>query len=252
MNESRSELSARWAPVIRLAAVAAVVVTVMIPLQALVFLLAPPPTTPLAYFDLFAHNPVLGLLDLDLLLTIDYLVMIPLYLALFASVEHRSPGWGLLALVLGLLSLSLFFVSREATFSMWQLSSQYAGTADAAHKAALVASGQSLLTLYNGGTFGLSYLLGAASTLVFSFTMLRHRVFGVLPAAVGIATGITMLVPANLGPVGLVAAMLSLVPTAWWLILLSRSFFRLARELSARLPRADLERRETDGAGQRR
>lgn len=229
MDVRESPFDDRWRPVIRLAAISAIVVTVMIPLQAVIFIVSPPPTTTLGYFTLFAHNPLLGLLDLDLLLTVDYLLMIPLYIALFAVVERTSRGWALLALILGLLSLCLFFVSREATFSMWQLSSQYAAADQAADRAALTASGQTLLTLYNGGTFGLSYLLGAASTLVFSIVMLRHRVFGRLPGAVGTATGITMLVPPDVGAVGVVVAMLSLIPTAWWLILLSRSFFRLLR-----------------------
>ncbi|WP_426623683.1 DUF4386 family protein [Leifsonia sp. McL0607] len=229
MDMRETGIDSGWRPVIRFAAISAIVVTAMIPLQAAIFLLWPPPTTTLGYFALFADHPLLGLLDLDLLLTIDYLLMIPLYIALFAVVERTSRGWALVALVVGLLSLGLFFVSREATFSMWQLSSQYAVADHAADRAALTASAQTLLTLYTGGTFGLSYLLGAASTLIFSIVMVRRRIFGRLPGAVGIATGVTMLVPANVGTVGVVVAMLSLIPTAWWLILLSRSFFRLLR-----------------------
>lgn len=52
--------------------------------------------------------------------------------------------------------------------------------------------------------------------------------FGWLPGIVGIVTGITMLVPPNVGEVGVVIAMLSLIPTVVWLILLSRAFVRLA------------------------
>jgi hypothetical protein len=37
-----------------------------------------------------------------------------------------------------------------------------------------------------------------------------------------VVTALTMLVPPNVGPVGLVVAMLSLIPTAVWLILLAR------------------------------
>ena len=118
----------------------------------------------------------------------------------------------------------LFFFSREATFSMWQLSSQYAH-ADDAGRAALLASGQTLLTLYNGGTFGLSYLLGAASTLMFSLAMLRTLRLGRAAAVVGLVTGVTMLVPPNTGPVGLFVAMLSLIPTAAWLVLVARRMF---------------------------
>jgi hypothetical protein len=155
--------------------------------------------------------------------------MIPFYLALFVVVRRVSATSALVALVVGLFSVVLFLFSREATFSMWLLSGQYASAATAAQQAAVLASGQSLLTLYNGGSFGLSYLLGAVSTLTFSVAMVRHRVFGLLPGIVGIITGVTMLVPANLGQIGVVVAMLSLIPTALWLVLLSRAFLRAAK-----------------------
>lgn len=226
-------VDARWRPLLRLGAGAAVFVVIMIPVQALVFILSPPPQTVLEYFGLFEQNPLLGLLDLDLLLTIDYLAMIPFYLALFVVLKRASPTSALVALVVGLFSVALFLVSREATFSMWLLSSQYASAATAAQEAALVSSGQTLLTLYNGGSFGLSYLLGAVSTLIFSIAMVRHHVFGLLPGIVGIITGVTMLVPANLGQIGVIVAMLSLIPTALWLILLSRAFFRTARVITS-------------------
>jgi hypothetical protein len=215
-------------PLVRTAAVAAIIVVVMIPLQAAVFLLSPPPTTVAGYFALFQANPLLGLLDLDLLLTVDYLVMIPFYLALFVLLRGREASLALLALTLGMFSLALFFFSREATFSMWQLSDQYV-VANESDRAALLASGQMLLTLYNGGTFGLSYLLGAASTLLFSVAMLRSGRFGRTTAVVGLVTGVTMLVPPNTGPVGLVVAMLSLVPTMVWLVLIARRLIAAAR-----------------------
>lgn len=224
---------ARWRPMFRLASISAVVVVCMIPLQATVFLLSPPPRTVLEYFGLFQRNPVLGLLDLDLLLSVDYLVMVPLYLALYLAVRRRLATPALLGLVAALFSVGLFLVSREATFSMWQLSSQYTAATDPGQQAALVASGQMLLTWYNGGTFGLSYLLGGASTLLFSWPMWRHRIFGTAPGLVGIITGLTMLVPANTGPVGLTLSMLSLIPTAIWLILLARAFRRIGRELAS-------------------
>ncbi|GAA1975826.1 hypothetical protein [Microbacterium pumilum] len=225
------DVDAQWRPLLLIGAGAAVFVVIMIPIQALVFILSPPPQAVLDYFDLFQRNPLLGLLDLDVLLTIDYLAMIPFYLALFVVIRRTAATSALVALVAGLFSVVLFLFSREATFSMWLLSSQHASAASAAQEAALVASGQTLLTLYNGGSFGLSYILGAISTLIFSVAMVRHRVFGLLPGLVGIITGVTMLVPANLGQVGVVVAMLSLIPTALWLILLSRAFLRTAKAM---------------------
>ena len=136
----------------------------------------------------------------------------------------------MLALVVGLFSLVLFVVSREATFSMWMLSDKYAAATSATDKAALLAAGRTLLTLYNGGTFATSYILGAISTLIFSAMMIRHHIFGRLPGLVGVLTGLTMLVPANAGPVGLTIAMVSLLPTAAWLILLVPRLLRVARK----------------------
>ncbi len=220
---------ARWRGLYLVGAVTAILVACVIPAQAAVFLLSPPPQTVLDYFALFQRNPVLGLLDLDLLLTVDYLALLPLYLALFVLVLRRCATVSAIALLLGLFSVLLFLVSREATFSMWQLSSQYAAAGSDAEKAALVASGRMLLTMYNGGTFGLSYVLGAASTLLFSGALWRTRVLGKAAGVVGVVTGLTMLVPPNTGPVGLVLAMLSLIPTTVWLVLVARGLLRIRK-----------------------
>ena len=99
----------------------------------------------------------------------------------------------------------------------------------AQERAAGRAAGTSLLTLYDGGTFATSYVLGVISTLVFSATIVRYRTYGRFPGVVGLVTGVTMLVPANIATVGLVLAMVSLVPTALWLILLGSHLLRSAR-----------------------
>ena len=220
---------APWRPLLRLGTVSAIVVVVMIPIQAAVFILSPPPTTVGDFFALFQRNPLLGLLDLDLLLTFDCLVMIPFYLTLFVLLRHVARSAALLALTLGLFSLVLFLFSRDATFSMWMVSDQYAVAGSEAQKAALMATGQTLPTLYNGGRFGLSYVLGAVSTLVFSGAMFKHPLFGRRPGTIGVFTGITMLIPPNSGRLGLTVAILSLAPTAVWRVVLARTFRRCAR-----------------------
>ena len=116
---------------------------------------------------------------------------------------------------------------------MWMLSNDYAAATDAGDRAAIRAAGVTLLTLYNGGTFATSYLLGALSTLVFSAALLRHKIFGTLPGRLGLVTGLTMLIPPNVGQAGLVLSMLSLLPTAAWLALLGAHLFRLGRDTAA-------------------
>lgn len=220
-----------WRGLIRVGAAGALLVLLIMPVQAAVFLASPPPETAEGFFRLFQDNPWLGLLSLDLLLTLNYLALMPFYLALYAVIRRASPAWALLALITGLCSVVLFVVSREATFSMWILSDQFDAAASESERAAILAAGTALLTVYNGSTFAISYLLGAASTLIYSAAMLRHGVFGKLPGVIGLVTGISMLVPANAGSVGLVVAMLSLIPTALWLILLVPRLLRAAVEL---------------------
>ncbi len=50
--------------------------------------------------------------------------MIPFYIALFVVIRRASATSALVALVVGLFSVALFLFSREATFSMWLLSSR--------------------------------------------------------------------------------------------------------------------------------
>lgn len=223
-----AQVDAPWRGLVMCGAVAAVLVVVLIPVQAAVLLVSPPPSTVTEFFALFQDNPLKGLVDLDVLLTLDYLVLVPFYLALYVLLRGAAPAWGLLALVLGLFSVLLFVVSREATFSMWMLSDQYATATSEVDRAALLAAGRTLLTFYDGGTFATSYVLGAVSTLLFSATMLRHHVVARTTGLVGLLTGVTMLVPANAGPLGLTIAMISLVPTAVWLLLLVPELARAA------------------------
>ena len=56
----------------------------LIPIQAAVFILWPPPTSVIDYFGTFEQNLVLGLLDLDLLLILDQVLIVVVLLGLYA------------------------------------------------------------------------------------------------------------------------------------------------------------------------
>ena len=137
------------------------------------------------------------------------------------------------ALVTGLIGIVLNLVSREAIFSMLALSNQYAAATSEAQKAVLTAAGQTLLTIYNGTAFNISYVLGGIVFLLFSLAMLRNNVFSKLTAYIGIGTGIIMLVPPTIGTIGIIIALISLVPTIVWLILVARTLFKLYRTIPA-------------------
>ena len=72
-----------WKDLYRIAAFAAVTIVILIPVQILVFVISPPPSTVADFFKLFQNNALLGLLSLDLLLMVDYVLMIPIFLAIY-------------------------------------------------------------------------------------------------------------------------------------------------------------------------
>jgi len=126
LSEKFKETENQWNWLYKIGGCCALIMFVLIPIQIAIFIISPPPQTVINYFNLFQHNYLLGLLDLDFLLIIDNLLSIPIYLALYMALRRKSAALMILATLSGLISIILFLVSREATFSMGSLSNQYA------------------------------------------------------------------------------------------------------------------------------
>jgi hypothetical protein len=241
MNKGAASMSAigqrtsdtEWHYLYRSAAICCLLVVALIPIQSVIFLAFPPPTTVSDYFALFQQKPLLGLLDLDLLLSLDNILVIVVYVALYTALRGQSRTLASLALAFGLVGTTLYLVSREATFSMLSLSNQYTAATSAEQRVSLLAAGQTMLTIYNGGTFDTSYVLGGVAVLLFSFGALRVASLGKTFAVLGIITGALMLLPPTVGPVGLYVSMISLLPTMVWLILLATRLLRHHESASA-------------------
>ena len=219
--------STDWCTLFRLAGISALTVVALIPIQGLVYILWPPPTTVVEYFTIFHNNPLLGFLDLDLLLVIDQLLIIVVLLALYVALSRVDASMMLIGAAAGLLGATLMIVSREATLSMLSLSQQYAPASSAEQRAALEAAGQTLLTIYNGTAFSLGYFLTGLGLLLISTVMLRSALFSRLAGLSGVAAGVTGLIPASMGTLGLVVSFVSLVPLIVWLFLVGRRFLQL-------------------------
>jgi len=218
-----------WSQLLRIAGAFAVAIAALIPIQAFLFLAFPPPTTAAGYFALFPRHPILGLLDLDLLLSLDNILTVAIYLALFLVVSQTNRSLALLSLAAGLLSITLYLVSREATFSMLSLSRQFAAATDETEKGALLASAQTCLTTFNGSSFDISYVLGGVAIITMSGAALRNPAIGRPTATVGIVTGVLMLLPPTAGKIGLFVSMVSLIPTLAWLVMTARRFFLISK-----------------------
>lgn len=228
VRTERTRFASHWAGLLRAAGWSALAVVMLIPIQAVVYILWPPPSRVLDYFAIFQSNPVLGLLDLDVLLILDQLLIIVMLLGLYVALSRTDRSLTLIGTACGLLGAALFVVSREATVSMLFLSQQYAAAGTDADRAALVAAGQTLLTTYNGTAYSVGYVLSGLAMLIISSVMLRGRVFSRTCAVAGIAAGLTGLVPANAGLLGLALSFVSLVPLMVWLTLTGRRMLQLA------------------------
>jgi hypothetical protein len=216
-----------WTPLYRVGGVAALLAVAIMPLAVFVFLAWPPPTTIESWFALFQRNGFLGLLDLDLLLVTSYVVMIPLYLALYIALRRVSQSFMAIALAFNLLGTALILAANPAA-AMLTLSDRYAAATTDAQRAVFLGAGQALLVNWSGTAFDLGYLFGGIGILIIAIVMLRSTIFGKFTAYTGLVMGAVMLVPASAGTVGLVLSLVSLVPTAIWLLLVARRLFQLA------------------------
>jgi Domain of unknown function (DUF4386) len=214
-------------PVYRLGAWAALLTLALIPVQGVLFALHPPPTTVLGHFASLHEHPLLGLMNLDLLYLVTMLLPVLVNVAVYGALRAVSPGWMLLALVLALLSTSMYFGSGAA-FEMLTLSRRYDAATTELDRTIALAAGEAVLARYQGTAYDVSYVLGAFPAVIVAWVMLRSSVFTRATAWLGLVTGVMMVLPPTVGLVGMVAAFASLVPLAAWLVLVAQRLFRLA------------------------
>jgi hypothetical protein len=229
---TENPIDPRWKTLFYMAAFAAIYMIILIPIQGIFYIVSPPPSTVLGFFELFQESTLMGLINLDLLLTIDYVLVLFIYFVIFIVLSRREKTLSLVATILGCLSITLYIVSREATFSMIALSNEYFGATTEMEQVAILAAGKMLLAMYNGSSFSISYVLGGFTMLLFSIAMLKDEVFENSIPITGLIMGVLMLVPPTVGELGIWISMVSLIPSLIWMILMSRWLFRTARILT--------------------
>ena len=225
----RDTTTSGWRSIYRIGAIAAVAVLALVPVQAAVFIVWPPPTTVSGFFSLFAQNAIVGLLALDLLLMASWILSALMFVALYAALRRTREAVVTVALIAQLVALAMYFASNTA-FSMLTLSQQYGAATTDADRTLLLAAGQAMLALYTGTAFNVSYLLSGVAALLMAGAMLRSGVFGTVTAYIGIAYAVLQVVPPTAGAAGMIVSLLSLAPMVLWIALIARTLFRLGRE----------------------
>lgn len=215
-----------WEALYRIGGIAALTVLVLMIFQVFVYLAWPPPDTVEGWFALFQGNKIAGLLAMDFLLMVDYVLLIPVYLALFIILRPAGRSLMAIATVLAVVSVVIYFASNTC-FDMLSLSNHYATATTDAEKSIVLAAGQAMLATYQGTAFNTSYVISAVALLLISVVMIRSTAFSKQTAVMGILMGGCMIVPPTAGEVGMFLSFLSLVPTAIWLMLVARGLFQL-------------------------
>lgn len=220
-----------WSTLFRIGALSAFVTIAITIVQITVFAISPPPSfeptasATAAVFDLLRSNPVLGFVELDGLMLLDYVLIVIVFMAVYVALRRVQPALVLSGTALALVAIATYFSANPA-LSMLALSRQVpaAGT---------VAAGQALLANFQGSGFIVHYLLMGVAGLLLSFAMLRSDVFSRATAVAGLLQGAMMLVPSTFGTIGLVFALGSLAPFVVWFVLIAARLRRLARECTS-------------------
>jgi len=225
----RSSVSegAEWSTLYRVGGISALAVLALVPIQMVVFVVWPPPTAVSDWFALFQSNALVGLLDMDLLLMVDFVLLGLFFLALYPALRRTSPSLMAVALTAELVAVATYFASTVA-FEMLSLSGQYAAAATDAERSSLLAAGQVMFATWQGTAFDVSYVLAGAAALLAAVVMLRSGTFGRFAAYSGILMGAAALVPPTVGTIGVVLSLVSLLPLLPWLFLSGRRLLQLA------------------------
>lgn len=226
-NRYSSKNEQPWAGLYKVAAIAAIIMVILIPVQGAIFAMWKPPGTVQDWFILFQTNKLMGLLDMDLLLCVDYLLLLVIFLALWAALKKVNLSFATIAFTLQLTAIAIYFASTAA-FEMLRLSNLWANTTSYTEKIMYLAAGQAMYATWQGTAFNFSYLLGCIALFTISVVMLYSTAFSKTTAYLGLAAGVLMVVPPTAGLLGMTFSFISLVPTIPWLILLAKKFFKLS------------------------
>lgn len=228
MKKEKDNDISKWKPLLKITIYSLWLILFFVVIQIFIYVLSPPPKDVIGFFNLYQKSPLLGLLSLDLIMLFDWILEIPIFLTLYLLLRRKNESLILLATVLGLVGIAIYFASG-VTFEMLILSHQYFQATSEVQKNILLSSGQNLLATYQGTAFNVSYVLVAVAFLINSIVVLKSKIFSKTIAYFGIAMSVLMLLPPTAGTIGFVCSFLSLVPMIVWFILVTKRLSQLIK-----------------------
>ncbi|KUO71701.1 MAG: hypothetical protein APF77_07810 [Clostridia bacterium BRH_c25] len=217
-------------PLYRVAQYLALTMLILIPIQIVIYVVAPPPDTVKGFFELYRQNPFLGLLSLDFLYLFNNMIIVIIYLALFVLLYREKPVTVLLALILGLIGIACYYPSNPA-FEMLTLSNKYFHALPV-QQTIYLAAGEALMAGYTGTTFDVYYVLSTICLMLFAYALIKSPKFKKSVGLWGLASGFFMIVPSSAGVLGMIFSLLSLIPWVVFIALLMTYFKKFAADTS--------------------
>ena len=218
-----------WKGLYKVGGAAALIVTVLLTIEIIVFTAYPLPGTVIGYFTLLQTNRLLGLLDLYLLEILAYALFVPMFLALYVALKRANKSYMALATTLALIGIAVFLATNNP-FSMLSLSDQYAAATIDAQRSVFLAAGQAILANTN------QRAVVSVAGLIVSAVMLRSNIFSKVTAYVGIlANAISLAEYFRLTFAPAAVLLLLIIATASglllliWYILIARRLFQLGQ-----------------------
>ncbi|NOH02679.1 MAG: DUF4386 family protein [Chloroflexi bacterium] len=229
MNMKYGETEQGWKPLFNLGGVSALMMVFIIVAQMIVFISAPPPYEggASAWFALFQNNKIIGLINFELLMIVYVFLSIPITLSLYILLRRVGPSFTVLYVVLSLIGIMSFIVARPA-FEMLSLSNGYAAATTGAERAIYLSAGETLLAVFHGTAFQVSYILGSLGGLIISLIMLKTDIFSKTTAYFRIASSVFdfgLYVPS----IGMYISIFSVLFLLIWDVLVARRLFQLGR-----------------------
>jgi len=198
MNQSQTQFSSvmdiekQWKSIYTLGGITAIIALIGILIDVVIGNitggnLSALPQTAIDRFTQFHDNTLLGLYNLDLLNIIIQMIMIPVYLALYAAHRNVNKPYSLLALIIFLFG-SVIMVANNTALPMYELSHKYFATSIESQKAFYAAAGESMLARGAHGSSGifLGFFIPNFAGLIISIVMLKGRVFSKINSLIGI------------------------------------------------------------------
>jgi hypothetical protein len=226
----------RWRGLYRVGGIAAPVAVAVLICEAAAAGIWPQPTSVAGCFKVFESNWLTGLVSMDLLGMVCYIVMIPVIMAMYFALRRASEGLVAVGLALFLIGVAVYF-STNTAFSQLSLSHQYSVAATEVQRTALLSAGQVMLTTFNVGAVRFSYAIVCAGWVVIGTAMLRSAVFGKVTAWAGILAGVSSIAAIAIEHLPIIGAMSWLLFLAYasgivffavWVILAGRTLRSLA------------------------